>query len=483
MFNIQEDSKSYISNISGHFSRTGQDYFLFGSTFFVIVISFCHGLQSLAGLATFMSQKDVYMMSPEAITLIGGIIDFPWCIKPVFGYSIDFLVMKISKTKYIIFVTTITRFMIFSILAHFNVSIYVFYFCLCLNSFCYLLENIIAEYILVCMTKDQNAVEGGTNNQLPIYFGFRASGSLLGGFMGGRIIKYYGNKTAFLFTSFIPLIIFLEAVIYKESERNSRNHNRTFKEEFKIMKNLILRDKVLQLVLFICLINLTPNFDALMTFYMTDYLKFTTEDLANFSAFATSCYIIGLVLYYYKLKEVNPKNFYISTNFILWVINVSFLLVVLGYLNTWGFNVKTFCLLTNGVLSFVSELNFMPILAIWCALCPKNLEGTSITLFTGLLNLSANASLYFGSFLMWLINIHKKDYNRMWEPIIIQNGYLLIMIIAITFIDFPDPTKLNLEPENETNNHFSDEKRSIIDSEEPDSNRNNKRDDPIILVD
>jgi hypothetical protein len=333
------------------------------------------------------------------------------------------------------------------------------------------------------MTKDQNAAEGGTNNQLPIYFGFRASGSLLGGFMGGRIIKYYGNQTAFLLTSFIPLIIFVEAIIYKESVRNTRNHDRTFSEEVGIMKELILRDKVLQLVLFICLINLTPNFDALMTFYMTDYLKFSTEDLANFSAFATSCYIIGLILYYYKLKDVNPKNFYISTNFILWIINISFLLVVLGYLEEWGYNVKLFCLLTNGVLSFVGELNFMPILAIWCALCPKNLEGTSITLFTGLLNLSANASLYFGSFLMWLIDIHKNDYDRMWEPVVIQNGYLLIMIIAISFIDFPDPSKVPVDSDEQPSSELANAKRSIMEDDiaEPDQNEN--KEDPRILVD
>lgn len=463
----------------------GGSHFLFGSMFFVIVISFCHGFQSLSGLAVFMTQKDVYKMTPEVITLIGGIIDFPWCIKPVFGYTVDSLVMKISKTKYIVFVTTIVRFMVFSLMAHFDLSIYVFYGCLFLNSFCYLLENIIAEYILVCMTKEQNSAEGGTNNQLPIYFGFRAAGSLCGGFFGGRVIKQYGNQTAFFLTSFIPLIIFFEAIIYRESVRNARTHDRSFSEEFDIMKGLITRDKVLQLILFICLINLTPNFDALMTFYMTDYLKFTTEDLANFSAFATSCYIIGLVLYYYKLKDINPKNFYLSTNFILWVINVSFLLVVLGYLEQWGFNVRMFCLLSNGVLSFVAELNFMPILAIWCALCPKNLEGTSITLFTGLLNLSANGSLYFGSFLMWLMDIHKQDYDRMWEAIVIQNGYLLIMIIAISCIDFPNPSEEQIETDETQNIDDMDDKRSMMDdNEEPNlKHRNETGQDPRITVD
>ena len=406
-----------------------------------MVISFCHGLQSLSSLATFMYQKETIGLAPEVITLINGFIDFPWCVKPLFGYTVDSLVMKISKTKYIVFFTTSIRFLMFSLMAHFDLHTYLFYTCLSINTVCYLLENIIAEYILVCMTKDQNQHEGGMNNQLPIYFGFRASGSLIGNFFGGRIINSYGNQTAFLLTSFIPLIIFFEAILYREDRRTHGTHDRSFGEEFDIMKKLVLRDKVLQLILFICLINLTPNFDALYTFYMTDYLNFTTKDLANFSAFATCCYIVGLVLYYYYLKDMNPKNFYISTNFILWVINLSFLLVVLKVLEKWNMNVRMFCLLTQGAGTFVAELNFMPILAIWCALCPKNLEGTSITLFTGLLNLSGNASLYLGSFLIWVMDIHKSDYDRMWLPVVVQNAYLLVMIIGILFIEFPDPSK------------------------------------------
>ena len=58
-------------------------------------------------------------------------------------------------------------------------------------------------------------------------------------------------------------------------------------------------------MLFICLINLTPNFDSLVTFYLTDKLKFSTEDLSDFASFGTICYIIGLLLYSYYLLNVN----------------------------------------------------------------------------------------------------------------------------------------------------------------------------------
>lgn len=49
--------------------------------------------------------------------------------------------------------------------------------------------NIICEYLLVLSTKKANK-QNGTNNEnhLPIFFGFRAAGSMVGGFLGGRII-------------------------------------------------------------------------------------------------------------------------------------------------------------------------------------------------------------------------------------------------------------------------------------------------------
>lgn len=41
----------------------------------------------------------------------------------------------------------------------------------------------------------------------------------------------------------------------------------------------------------------------------------------------------------------------------------------------------------------------MPILTMWCDICPDNLEGSAITLFTGLINISSNLSTYFGAFI------------------------------------------------------------------------------------
>lgn len=412
------------------------------SKLFVIIIAVSHGLFEIASLSTFFYQKNELQLEPQVIQMLAGLIGFPWCIKPIFGYIVDQLLRRFKKTKYIVLCTSMIRMLAFALIAHFNLGVFCFYVVCFVNGMCSLFENVISEYILVINTKRENELNGNRKgNQLPLFFGFRAVGSLVGLFLGGRVMKFYGIQSTFFICSMIPVATVFVALAYQERPiLTPDGEQKDFRAEARAIKQLVLKDKVLMLVCFICLINMTPNFDMLVTFYLTDYLKFTTEDLANFSAFATVCYILGLIIYSLYLKNIEPKSFYIATNFLLWACHLSFLLVVLRVIEHWGIDDKVFCLLSRGATSFIAELNFMPILAIWCSICPENLEATSITLFTGLINLSSNMSNYFGSFLIWLMGIHNNNYDELWKPIVIQQLYLLTMMIGLIFIEFPDPS-------------------------------------------
>ncbi len=85
----------------------------------------------------------------------------------------------------------------------------------------------------------------------------------------------------------------------------------------------------------------------------------------------------------------------------------------------------------------LNELNFMPILAIWCSLCPKNLEATAITFLTAILNLTHTLSNLLGFIVLWYLGIGRDNLEQVWQPLLIQNGYLLIMMTMIVFVDFP----------------------------------------------
>ena len=105
-------------------------------------------------------------------------------------------------------------------------------------------------------------------------------------------------------------------------------------------------DKVGQMILFVCLVNLTPNFEILYTFFMTDRLYFTKTDLGNYQTFGTICYVLGLLMFSLFFVNVQPKKFYMITNFLLFFVTLSFLLVCIEILEDWGINEKLFCYLS-----------------------------------------------------------------------------------------------------------------------------------------
>ena len=109
------------------------------------------------------------------------------------------------------------------------------------------------------------------------------------------------------------------------------------------IKQLLMKDKVFKMILFLFLLNITPAFDSLITFYYTDYLNFSIIDLANFSTFGTISYLFALIVYSLYFRKANPRNFFITTNMILWLISVSFLMVVFNTVEYLGWNVKFFC--------------------------------------------------------------------------------------------------------------------------------------------
>ena len=238
--------------------------------------------------------------------MIFGFIAIPWCIKPAFGYLLDQLIRKVKYTKLIVVCAEFTRFLMLTTIVHYDLNPVQFYLMLFVNSLCTLFINIICEYTLVKSSKLENEKNNKSNsNHLGIFFGFRSCGSLIAGICGGRVVHYFSIRASFMCCSFFPLLTILASLFYRELPLKPMSAATSFSTELQIMKDLIFRDKVFQMMIFICLINFTPNFDTISTFYMTDKLGFSTEDLANFSTISTLAYILGLALYTFYLIEID----------------------------------------------------------------------------------------------------------------------------------------------------------------------------------
>ena len=112
---------------------------------------------------------------------MAGILALPWCLKPIFGFTFDHIMNKYKKTKYIIIATSLMRILIYYNLSVFKMGSLTFHLVLFLLNIVAVFENVACEYILVLSSKSANEKTGSHNsNHLPIFFGYRAVGSIIG---------------------------------------------------------------------------------------------------------------------------------------------------------------------------------------------------------------------------------------------------------------------------------------------------------------
>lgn len=442
--NISRLNKSSSIHAAYNYSPVGntkpkKTQFVFDTKIYVILISLISGLFQLSAIPFFLYQKDELKLSPNFIQSFSVLVSLPYCFKPVFGYIFDNARVFFKKTKQVIIICAVLRILMFSLYVFWKPGLEVFIFAQIILGLCSVFENITSEYILIIMTKQENQKDSEKrNNKLPIFFGFRTLGTLIGNFFSGRVVKNDSYSLVFFICTIFSACLGLQALIFNEQVSESDEQpNRSLKEEIGVIVQLITSDGVISFLMLIVMLNLTPSFDVMTTFYFLDYLKFSNEDLADFATFGSFCYIVGLISYSYYFYTFDPKCFYIGTNFAFWGINSSLLLVVFGQIRAWGFSEKLFCLANSGISTVIGEINFMPIIAIWCEIIPKNLEATSITLMTGIVNFCAGLSAYLGVFIMAVAQITEKDFSKFWILLVVQNVYLIVMTIAVTFSNFP----------------------------------------------
>ena len=123
-----------------------QPFGIIPTSLFVIVISFVSGLYSIATLGLLMYQKQNLNISSQVLQLMAGLKEMPWVLKPVFGFALDNALRKIGKTKYILFFTSVVKFVVYFVLSQYNLTFFWLMLILLINETASVFESIIAEY-------------------------------------------------------------------------------------------------------------------------------------------------------------------------------------------------------------------------------------------------------------------------------------------------------------------------------------------------
>lgn len=267
---LQSDrlTQSLISNEPKELAKSSinkeqKKAFQFTEKYFVIFLSFLMGFEELASLSYFYYQKDYLHLTPAFIQNMKGIIFTPWTLKPIFGFSFDQIMKVLPKSKYLVYICAVIKITCYLALGYFQTSVGVFFILYFLIVLCNLYISIICEYLLVLSSKKANEeTEDKQENHIPIFYGFRCAGMVVGNLISGQVIKRYNIFLNFYISSLIPLLGVATALLYDEGEK-VQTKTRTIKSELKIIYSLIFRDSVLPMIIFVVFVNMVPNYDSL----------------------------------------------------------------------------------------------------------------------------------------------------------------------------------------------------------------------------
>lgn len=325
----------------------------------------------------------------------------PYSIKPLFGILLDFLIWKVKKYKYIFILQNLLYILLNSIIVTLQPTKAQFFLLIFLYECVRTSENIVCETILAKETKKSNSgsQSGQSHNLIIIFFLFNHLAQIFVYYFCGKIIDEYSAVMIYRIGSTLPFAIIILNLFYQEEvdpKLLDRKPN-SFRVELQRIQSIFQIDKVNELLFVMVINNLLPQFDSIINFYLLQKLHFSVRVLSYFQGIAQIFYVIVLALYFKYMKRVSAHKILLSATTFNWLVNACLTMVVLGKFNGIPFANQFFCTFSTGTHIIVSELTFIPLLGIWCDLCPDNLEATTVTLFTGLHNLISSLSGVLGS--------------------------------------------------------------------------------------
>lgn len=177
------------------------------------------------------------------------------------------------------------------------------------------------------------------------------------------------------------------------------------KVSFEKISEVLTNQKVKSMLCFVMLVLFCPNLAPTFNYYYTDVMRLDSRQMGTLSFVSSFAYLSGILAVNTVFRSFKFKKFYVSTNFVSAMFNLVNLLLLFKVNQQYGVPDFAFALVTNSFATFLIEINFLPVLAFCCRVCPKNLEATTYAVFTALFNAGAYFSGLLGSALVYIFHV------------------------------------------------------------------------------
>jgi MFS family permease len=331
----------------------------------------------------------VHHLGPTEIAAYGGLMAFPWSIKPVYGMLSDNIRQWIGRKYQISFGYCFSA-LCFALLSFFR-SIGWCIFLLTLTSLFLGFSDVVQDSIMVARSKDS---KGRIQS---IAWAFRSFGSLLGCIFGATF-TFHANRFAF-----IALMNVAGAVV----AFRLKNSSDTTAPARGFLKRFCSYIKSKKVVLFACILFLYSYEPG--DGFVVEYLLIQRSNIkpSFFSLSDIVSYLMvmaGSMVFSWKLRDVSIYNIICFTN------SVAFILF--AYRNLYvterlSMNAEAFLIVNSIVGAFTAQLSFLPMIVVATSLSPEGMEGTIYSFFMAVSNASGIISRELSGVLTNALGIRK----------------------------------------------------------------------------
>lgn len=453
------------------------------------IISFNQGLGSISELAVSYFFKDQLMLEPAKLSQIMSIIAIPWMIKPLFGLITDLLPICGYRRKMYLIACGLMNIVCWLMMCLFAQTLWEASMLLLLINIGLSFSTVLGEAVVVELSQLERNTNGNeadaAKDYVSLFFFCKYVGALLSAYLKGLLVEVLNVRSVFFVASFLPWLLVISGIILIENKVGEKEETEVerMEEQYGTIthsnnpqpepsgKELITeffaflcQKYVIVPTIFIIIFMATPSYGDPFFYFLTNELKFTPSDLGKISFCSTFATLMAILLYKWYFKNCDFKLM-ITVGTI-----VSFFFSFLGYLLVMRINVKfgisdfILVLFSNSFLSMLGELILMPMLALACLLCPKNLEGTVYSLFMSSLNFGGILSGLNGSILTSYLGITAKDYHNLHTLILISNMLTLLPLPILLFISssYFHPEKKEETTQSETSHNEGETEKLIV---------------------
>ena len=337
-------------------------------------------------------------ISPVNTAITYGIISFPWCLKPFYGFVSDkYPLFDLGHRKpYIAWASLMLAFL-YTFSYDFEENIVAFITCLTLISLNVCITDVCSDGITVSYAKVETK-KGMTQTNTWIS---RSLGTLIGFIFGGMLYKATNTKTVLNFTAMLPMINTL--VIWNIPERTLENkpiYLKTLWENFVKQRHFIL-------ILF--MFHITPNYGVFYQYFLKEKLKYNSDQFTYLSIASSFSFLIGLICFKYYFRKFKLDKLLMRAVVASAVIRLSQLLVVLNV-------VPEFWLVAvDGVTeSFFGQLVMMPLVVVAGKVCDDGLEGSFFSFVMAVMNFGTFIADESGSLIAYTIGVSKTSFDNLY---------------------------------------------------------------------